>query len=281
MNENEPTKELFIATHPNEVHIALLEDKKLVEIRREKTTEHCSVGDIYLAKVRKLIPGLNAAFVDIGLDKEGFLHYLDLGLHGNTINAFVQQAKEKNKKSIVNFPYKPTLPKAGKIGVVLSQGQEILVQVAKEPMSSKGARVTAEISFAGRFLVLIPFSDSVSISQKIKNPEEKKRLKKLVQSIKPKKFGVIIRTVAEGKKVEDITADMEQVTERWKLLVSKLNKAKAPMQISADIDKTSAIIRDMLHESFTNIYVDSPKIYDDLKTYLKSISFQNIQILHL
>lgn len=281
MNENEVTKELIITSHPNEVQIALLEDKKLVEIHREKSSDQFSVGDIYLGKVKKIMPGLNAAFVDIGSEKDAFLHYLDLGSHVKTLNSFVKQAIENRKQSIANFPSEPEIEKTGKIGNVLSSGQQILVQIAKEPISTKGPRISTEISLAGRYLVLVPFLNKISISQKIKSSEERKRLKKLVQGIKPKNFGVIIRTVAENKKLEDIAADLQQLADRWKAAVSRLPKAQAPAKIAADLDKTSALIRDLLNDSFNAIYVDTPTLYNELKTYLKSISFEKTRILNL
>lgn len=281
MDEREITRELIITSHPNEVQIALLEDKKLVEIHREKASDQFSVGDIHLGKVRKIMPGLNAAFINIGSEKDAFLHYLDLGTHIRTFNSFVKQAVERNKQSIANFPSEPDIEKSGKIGNVLTQGQQILVQVAKEPISTKGPRVSTEISFAGRYLVLVPFMDKVTVSQKIKSNDERKRLRKLVQSIKPKNFGVIVRTVAEGKKLEDITNDLKQLTENWKVAVSKLHKAQAPAKIAADLDKTSALIRDLLNDSFNAIYVDTPALYNELKTYLKFISFEKTKILNL
>lgn len=281
MDEREITKELIITSHPNEVQIALLEDKRLVEIHREKSSDQFSVGDIYLGKVRKIMPGLNAAFINIGSERDAFLHFLDLGTHVKTLNSFVNQAIERNKQSIANFPPEPDIDKSGKIGNVLTQGQQILVQIAKEPISTKGPRVSAEISLAGRYVVLVPFMDKVSISQKIKSNEERKRLKKLVQGVKPKNFGVIVRTVAEGKKLEDISNDLKQLTERWKLAVSKLHKAQAPLKVAADLDKTSAMLRDLLNDSFNAIYVDTPTLYNELKTYLKFISFDKTKILNL
>lgn len=281
MSESEITKELIITSHPNEVQIALLEDKRLVEIHREKASDTFSVGDVYLGKVKKINPGLNAAFIDIGSEKDAFLHSLDLGTHIRTLNEFVKQAIEKNKQSIAHFQYEPEIEKNVKIGNILSSGQQILVQIAKEPISTKGPRISAEISMAGRYLVLVPFMDKISVSQKIKSSQERKRLKKIVQGIKPKNFGIIIRTVAENKQVDDITADLQQLVDRWKIAVSKLHHAVPPMKIAADLDKTSALIRDLVNESFHAIYVDSPALYNEIKTYLKSIAFDKVKILNL
>lgn len=281
MSENDVTRELIITSHPNEVQIALLEDKKLVEIHREKASDQFSVGDIYLGKVKKINPGLNAAFVDIGSEKDAFLHYLDLGNNVLTISEFVKQAIEKNKQSIANFPHLSEIEKNGKIGSVISSGQQLLVQIAKEPISTKGPRISTEISLAGRYLVLVPFMDKITVSQKIKSNQERKRLKKIVQGIKPKNFGIIIRTVAENKQVEDISMDLQQLHDRWKVAVGKLHKATAPAKIAADLDKTSALIRDLVNESFNAIHVDTPALHNEIKTYLKSISFDHVKILHL
>ncbi|MDR2979358.1 MAG: Rne/Rng family ribonuclease [Bacteroidales bacterium] len=281
MSESEVIRELIVASHPGEVQIALLEDKKLVEIHREKSSDQFSVGDIYLGKIKKINPGLNAAFVGIGSEKDAFLHYLDLGIHARTMNEFVKQAVEKNKQSIANFPYEPEVEKNGKIGNAISSGQQILIQIAKEPISTKGPRVTTEISMAGRYLVLVPFMDKITVSQKIKSSQERKRLKKIVQGIKPKHFGIIIRTVAENKQAEDIENDLQQLHERWKIAVGKLHKATAPAKIAADLDKTSALIRDLVNESFNAIYVDNPGLYNEIKSYLKSISFDKVKILNL
>lgn len=279
MDNNELTKELIIASHPNEVQLALLENKKLVEIHRETSSDCHSVGDIYLGTVRKIMPGLNAAFVDVGSEKDAFLHYLDLGTNARTFNEFVNQAINFNKKSIAKAQKLEDVEKNGKIGNVLTSGQKILVQVAKEAISTKGPRVTTEISFAGRYLVLVPFMDKVSVSQKIKSNEERKRLKKIVMGIKPRNFGIIIRTVAKDKNVEDLTADMEQLKTRWDNAVNKLYKATAPSKIADELDKTSALIRDLVNDSFHAIYIDSQSIYREVLDYLKSFSSEKTDIV--
>ena len=197
--------ELVVDVQPSEISIALLEDKRLVEINHEGREEQFAVGNIYLGKVKKIMPGLNAAFVDVGYEKDAFLHYLDLGSNFNTLYQFTTQILSDRKKvpAIQKVKQLPEIEKNGSINDILKPGQDILVQIAKEPISTKGPRLTAEISIAGRFLVLMPFSDKVSVSQKIKTEEERQRLKQLIQSIKPKGFGVIVRTVAEEKKVAE------------------------------------------------------------------------------
>jgi len=264
------SKELVVTSRETEVQIALLEDKKLTEIHREKKAEECSVGDIFFGKVKKIMPGLNAAFVNIGDGKDAFLHYLDLGLYARSLNEFVNQVVSNNKRSIANLKMQSDIEKSGKIGDIIQSGQSVLVQIAKEPISTKGARLTSEISLAGRFLVLVPFMDKINVSQKIKNNEERNRLKKVVQSIRPKRFGIIIRTVAQGKNVDELTADLNLLVEKWKSIVSKLSHGKAPIKIASEEDKITSIIRDLVNESFEAVHVDNKELYQEIKTYLSA-----------
>lgn len=267
-------KELFINSSSSEVEIALLEDKSLVELHKEKSNAGFGVGDIYLGKVRKIMPGLNAAFVNVGYEKDAFLHYLDLGPQVLSLNKLVRltiQGKIKTT-SLEKFRKEKDIEKTGKITSVLSTGQQVLVQVAKEPISTKGPRISSEISFAGRYLVLVPFSQRISISQKIKSPDERKRLKRLIQSIKPANFGVIIRTVAEHKKVADLDNDLKNLVGKWENSMKRLFNAQAPMKILSELDRTSAILRDVLNESFHNIFVNDQTLFEDTKTFLKSIA---------
>jgi len=262
------SKELVITSRETEIQIALLEDKKLVEIHRERKTEECVVGDIIFGKVKKMIPGLNAAFVNIGDGKDAFLHYLDLGLYARSLNEFANQVVKNNKRSIANLKLQPEVEKNGKIGDIIQPGQSILVQIAKEPISTKGARLTSEISLAGRYLVLVPFMDKISISQKIRNGEERNRLKKIVQSIRPKRFGIIIRTVAQGKNIDELTIDLDMLVEKWKSLVAKLPQVKAPVKIASEEDKITSIIRDLVNDSFEAVHVDNKELFQEIKSYL-------------
>ena len=192
------TSEVIVDVGQKEISIALLEDKKLVEFQKEGRSEHFSVGNIYLAKVRKLMPGLSACFVNVGYERDAFLHYLDLGTKYNALEKFMQLLGNGSKDVTPDKVLRqPELEKDGSIQNTLKLGQEILVQIVKEPINTKGPRLTTELSFPGRFLVLIPFSDKISVSSKIKSNTERARLKQLIQSITPKGFGVIIRTVAQ------------------------------------------------------------------------------------
>jgi len=262
------SKELVITSRDTEVQIALLEDKKLMEIHREKKNEECALGDIYLAKVKRINPGLNAAFVNIGDGKDAFLHYLDLGLYARSLNEFVGQVFSNKKRSIANTKLQPEIEKFGKIGDIIQPGQNILVQIAKEPISTKGARLTSEISLAGRFLVLVPFMDKVSVSQKIRSGEERNRLRKVVNSIRPKRFGIIIRTVAQNKNIDELTTDLNYLMEKWKSIVSKLPVENAPVKIASEEDRITSIIRDLVNESFDAVYVDDKELFQEIKSYL-------------
>ena len=277
-------KELIIDSNSSEIVIALLEDKQLVELHKDKKNNNYSVGDIYLGKVKKIISGLNAAFVDVGYEKDAFLHYLDLGAQVNSLNKYTKlsiSGKSSKILSMDNFIPEKDIEKTGKITNVLSGNQPVLVQIAKEPISTKGPRITSEISLAGRYLVLVPFSDRVSVSQKIKSNDEKTRLKRLVQSIKPKNFGVIIRTVAEGKMVADLDTDLRTLVDKWYNVVDKLQHAKPPKIILGEINRTSAILRDLLTEEFNSIIVNDTVIYEELRHYIKTIAPKKIDILKL
>ncbi len=276
-------KELIIDSNASEVVMALQEDKQLVELHTERKNNNYSVGDIYLGKVKKIISGLNAAFVDVGYEKDAFLHYLDLGSQVNSLNKYTKLAIAGKTRVLPmeNFILEKEIEKTGKITNVLTSNQPILVQIAKEPISTKGPRITSEISLAGRYLVLVPFSDRISVSQKIQSAEEKSRLKRLVQSIKPKNFGVIIRTIAEGKMVADLDADLNNLVSKWYSIAEKLSGAKPPRIILGELNRSSAMLRDLLNESFNNIHVNDPMVFEELRDYVKTIAPEKIDILKL
>ena len=273
--------ELVVSTYEEGLRIALLEQKKIAELHYEKKNTQFAVGDIYLGRVKKILPNLNAVFVDIGFGKDAFLHYLDLGPQANSIFKYVE-AVRSGKQSVSNLMYfknEADINKDGKINDAVKSGQYVLVQVAKEPISSKGPRITTEISIAGRYIVLIPFSDKISVSSKIRSSEEKTRLKSLVQSIKPKNFGVIIRTVAEGKSVADIEADMADLVSKWDTCFKALQTAEPPFKVLGEVDRTNVILRDFLNSSFNAIHVNSEEVFTDLKSYIKTISPDKVDIL--
>ena len=266
--------DLIIDSRPSEVVIALLRDGLLIELHKEKHDNNFSVGDIYLGKVRKTVPGLNASFVNVGYEKDGFLHYLDLGPQFNSIKNFTRKAIDKklNTASLKNFKKEKNLEKDGKINDALKGGDLVLTQISKEPISTKGPRLTTEISLAGRYMVLMPFSDRVSISQKIEDPEEKARLKKLIRSIKPHGFGVIIRTVATGKKVAELDRDLKNLYKKWQIVSKNLKDAQPNTKILGELNRSAAILRDLLSAKFDNIHVNSAEVQEELKEYLARIS---------
>ena len=269
------SSELVIDVQPKEVSIALLEDKRLVELQKEPHNISYAVGNIYLGRVKKLMPGLNAAFVDVGYEKDAFLHYLDLGPYFTTSAVYTKTQRGEGKKNIAlsKFTMQKPLEKESTIADALSVGQEILVQITKEPISTKGPRLTAEISFAGRFLVLIPFADKVSVSQKIKSSEERARLRQLIQSIKPKNFGVIVRTVAEGKRVAELNNEMKSLVKSWEESIEcARKKEKAPALVYEETSRAVGMLRDIFSPSFESIYVNDRAAYQQIHNYVSIIA---------
>ena len=277
------SNELIIDVTPSEIVIALLKDKQLVELNKEKSNLQFSVGDVYLGKVKKIMPGLNAAFVDVGYEKDAFLHYLDLGPQIQTLQNFLEAAIQRKGKtlSMQRFKTESDIDKKGKIVDVLKVGQLILVQIAKEPISTKGPRLSSEISIAGRNIVLIPFSDKVSVSQKIASADEKKRLRTLIQNIKPKHYGVIVRTVAEGKSAETLEEELKELVKKWESAFIDINEAKPPQLFIGEMNRTSTILRDLLNGTFSNIYVNDERYYSQIKEYIASIAPETEKILKL
>ncbi len=277
------SKELIIDTSSSDVSIALLEDKKLVELNKEKSNPKFAVGDIYLGKVKKLMPGLNAAFVDVGYEKDAFLHYLDLGPQVRSLHRYLDSSVNRKGKiiSFQKFKRERDIDKEGTISDVLVQGQLVMVQIAKEPISTKGPRLTSEISIAGRNLVLMPFHDKVSVSQKIQSVEERNRLKTLIQSIKPHNYGIIVRTVAEGKKVKDLDTELKGLVRKWENAFENLKGIKPPFLFIGEINRTSAILRDILNVSFNSITVDDEVIFREIKEYISTIAPEKEKIVKL
>ena len=269
------TSELIIDVQPKEISIALLEDKELVEYQNEKREEASySVGNIYLGRVRKLMPGLNACFVEVGSERDAFLHYLDLGTQFSSYEKYLKQVQSDRKKlyPISKAVRQPDLPKEGSI-TQLKQGQEILVQVVKEPINTKGPRLSCELSFAGRYMVLMPFGDKVSVSSKIKKGEERARLKQLVQSIRPKNFGIIVRTSAEGKRVAELDAELKVLIKRWDDTISRVQKAtKTPQLCFEETGRAVALLRDVFDPTYDGIYVNDEEIFNQVSDYVGLIA---------
>ena len=277
--------EVIIDVQPKEISIALLEDKNLVEYQNEKReADSYSVGNIYLGKVHKLMPGLNACFVEVGSERDAFLHYLDLGTQFSSYEKYLKQVQSDKKKL---FPFskathQPDLPKDGSVQTTLKQGQEILVQVVKEPISTKGPRLTCELSFAGRFMVLIPFNDKVSVSSKIKKSEERARLKQLMQSIRPKNFGIIVRTSAEGKRVAELDSELKMLLKHWDDTITMAQKAsKTPVRVYEETGRAVALLRDVFDPTYDGIYVNDEEIFRQVKDYVTMIAPEKAEIVKM
>src|ERR1700760_1941031 len=268
-------KELIINASDEGVEIALLEDKKLVELHYGRGQNQFAVGDLYLGKVKKLMPGLNAVFVDVGYEKDAFLHYTDLSPYLKSLVKFTTQSVAGSTswgEDFGKFKNEPEILKTGKITEVFTGKPEIIVQVLKEPISSKGPRLSCEISLPGRFVVVTPFNDVVAISRKIHSAEERKRLQRIVESIKPKNFGVIVRTAAEGKNTAELHNDLMELEKMWKTLQGNLKGAKAPQMVLSEQDKTTSILRDLLSDKFQKVVVNDKKLLAVTKEYISRIS---------
>lgn len=276
--------ELIVDVQPTEVSIALLEDSRLVSLQKESRSQSYAVGDIYLAKVKKLMPGLNAAFVNVGYEKDAFLHYLDLGSHFASYNSFLDSLLGNDRRrlpSISKMKLLPDIDKNGTIADLLTPGKELLVQIVKEPISSKGPRLTTELSFTGRYMVLMPFSDKISISQKIKSTEEKHRLRQLISSIKPKNFGVIIRTSAEGKGAAELVGELKTLLQCWNDTIARAQKATAPALIFEEESRIVGVLRDIFSPTFESVYVNDPDVKAQIEKYVSIIAPERASIIKL
>ena len=278
------TSEVIIDVQPKDISIALLEDKSLVEYQNEPREATFAVGNIYLGRVKKLMPGLNACFVDVGSEKDAFLHYLDLGLQYSSFEKYLKQVTSDRKKlfPIQKATQLPDLPKDGSIQNYLKVGQEILVQVVKEPINTKGPRLTCDLSFAGRNIVLIPFGDKVSVSTKIKRGEERTRLKQLMQSMKPKNFGIIVRTVAEGKKAAELDQELKVLLKRWEDTITRAQHCTQPPTMAFEEQaRAVALLRDLFNPTYDGIYVNNEEICQQIRDYVTIIAPEKADIVKM
>lgn len=283
MAVDDNSKELIIRSGDGEVNIALLENKGLIEYHDEKLDKGFNVGDLFLGRIKRLVPGLNAAFVDVGYEKDAFLHYHDLGPQAASLQKFISEGitGKRSSGSLNDFQSEPDIDKNGKIDQVLKPNRYLLVQIAKEPISTKGPRLTCEISIAGRYLVLVPFSERISVSQKIKSREERERLRRLISSIKPKNFGVIVRTVAESKKVAELDQDLRSLVSKWQEGFENFTSTKPPKKVLGELDRTNALLRDLLSPSFNQIVVDDQSLHSEICNYLKTIAPESEKMVKL
>ncbi|HBK71282.1 MAG TPA: ribonuclease E/G [Flavobacteriaceae bacterium] len=275
--------DLIIRSNSSDIDFALLKDGRLSELHKESNDNNFNVGDIFLAKIKKTLSGLNASFVNVGSEKDAFLHYHDLGPKLLSLTKYTKLVSTGKLKefTLKNFHFEKDINKNGAIDKVIKSGQNLLVQVVKEPISTKGPRISSELSIAGRYLVLVPFSDRISVSQKISSRAEKERLKRLVKSIKPKGFGVILRTVAEGIKVAELDRDLQNSLQRWVGLSKQLPKAQAPAKVLSELNRASSILRDILDDSFTSIVTDDEKLLIELKEYVERIAPKKVSMVKL
>ena len=267
--------ELVVDVTPKDMTTALLEDGRLVSLQRETRDASYAVGNLYLAKVKKLMPGLNAAFVNVGHPKDAFLHYLDLGSHFNTFSQCIKTVRENPNKRPTSISKTKNLPDTSKHGTVtdvLTQGQELLVQIAKEPISTKGPRLTTEITFTGRFLVLTPFNDRISVSQKIKDVTEKTRLRRLIESMKPKNFGIIVRTSAENKRAAELNNELRILLKAWDDTIAKVQTATAPSLVYEEESRAVGEIRDIFNPDFESIHVNNAEVFEQIHDYVNQIA---------
>ena len=277
-------KDLVVDVAATEVRLALMENHRLIELNRESTQgQSYSVGDVFLGRVKKLLPALNAAFVDIGDTKEAFVHYLDLGLHFDAFDKFVRESNPNRdlKALFSGIKFEPILAKEGRIEDHLKVGQMLMVQITKEPISTKGSRLTAEISLAGRNIVLLPFSDKVSVSQKITSKEEKKRLEALLKSILPVNYGAIVRTAAEGKNAAVLVSEVRSLINKWEQSWKTVARSKGVEPLFSECSKTTIMLRDLLNDSFSNVFVNDEKVCDEVRAYISEISPEQEKIVKL
>ncbi len=276
--------ELIVDVKPTDISTALLEDGRLVSLQKESRDASYAVGNLYLAKVKKLMPGLNAAFVNVGYEKDAFLHYLDLGSQFSSYSKFIKMARDNHGKksvSISRMKLLPDIDKHGSVTDVLTAGQELIVQIAKEPISTKGPRLTTEITFTGRFLVLIPFNNKISVSQKIKNADERQRLRRLIESIKPKNFGVIIRTSAENKRAAELNSELKVLVKSWEDAIDKMQYSTPPSLVYEEESRAVSLIRDIFNPDFESIHVNDAEIFDQIHHYVSLIAPDRSEIVKL
>lgn len=267
-------KVILINSIAEDIRIAITEDGKLAEFFLDTPDKERNVGDIYLGKVGKVIPGIRAAFIDLGFQQDAFLHFSDIG---NTLDDYsaiigddsdIEEDEEEEDSQTSFISQKDSYHKLPN----LERGQDIVVQITKEPVGNKGFRVTSKVSIPGRYLVLIPFEKKIGLSKKIYNPKEKRRLRSIVKSTLPKGFGIIIRTVAAGQEDNLILDDLNTLIQTWNDIQSKLKTIKAPLILHKDVSTTSSVIRDLFKEDISKIIVDSKKIFKDIKLYVDETS---------
>jgi ribonuclease G len=287
-------KEIFINSGSNEIRIAILEESKLTEFFTESSENERNVGDIYFGKVAKVMKGIRAAFIDIGFSQDAFLHFSDITTSDEYYTLLgedeidevdddddEEEVKEPPKGQSKDQPKDQQRKPQGKRDnkkydknpdVNLTRGQDIIVQITKEPVANKGVRVTSKVSLPGRYLVLMPFHRKIGLSRKIYNSKERYRLRKIVKTALPKGYGLIIRTVASGKDDNLILDDLNKLLVTWSEIENKVKSQKPPTILHKDVSTTSSVVRDLFKEDVTKIVIDSKKLFRDIKTSLEETS---------
>lgn len=296
-------KEIIINSTATENRIAILEDGKLAELFVDIPGKERNVGDIYLGRVAKVMPGIRAAFIDIGHEQDAFLHFSDIGaieeysslfdedeaeeieVNGNGEPTSDEEGTQEATKEGTDTKLRSTTTVATEVAepparlkqmaqreVNLQKGQDILVQVIKEPVGKKGMRVRSAISLPGRFLVLIPFDGKIGVSKKISSFRERRRLRRIVREMLPKGFGAIIRTVAEGKSEDMLRQDLQELVKAWNNIEKSVKTEKAPALIYKDLNTTSSVIRDLFQDAVEHVVVDGKKLYKEIKAYVQWMS---------
>lgn len=276
--------QIIIHSSGKQTRIALIENGELAQLFIESEENQRTVGDVFLARVHKVMPGIRAAFIDVGLEKDAFLHFSDAGDHlGDYVRMLngPKSISKEAKKELDNFQNLSNNDKQILAGKLLQANQKLLVQIAKEPIGSKGPRISTDISIAGRFLVLIPMGRHVAVSKKISNFKERKRLKSIVSSMLPEGFGVIVRTVADGQDKEAIEDDMRTVLQKWERLIEKLESAKPPKLLHKDLDMVESILRDLFAKSYDLVLIDDYPLYKQIKSFVERIAPQMLPSVQL
>lgn len=256
-------KEIIINSTNEDTRIALVENKRLVELFVERPDNERMVGDIYKGRVKKVVKGMQAAFIDIGFPQDGFLHFSDMGNHVQQLFADFDDDDVDNSNGKSDSKVEPW--------ELLRNGQEIVVQISKEPISNKGPRVTTELTLPGRFLVLVPNQKRIGVSRKISTSKERRRLRQVVKEVLPKNFGLIVRTVAEGKSTEGVKHDLKKLLKDWRRVEEQIESAKPPQVLFKDLGMASSVIRDLFTPDVSRVVVDSRKMYREINKYLKLV----------
>ncbi|CAN5234472.1 hypothetical protein BH23BAC3_BH23BAC3_07050 [soil metagenome] len=267
--------QIIIHSSGKQTRVALLESGELAQLFIESEDNQRTVGDIYHARVHKVMSGIRAAFIDVGMEKDAFLHFSDAGDH---LGSYIKMMNGENSipkhahKELDNFDKLSNYDKQMLAGKMLRSGQNLLVQIVKEPIGSKGPRVSTDITIAGRFLVLIPMGEYIALSKKINNSKERRRLKSIVGSMLPEGFGVIVRTVAQGQSKEVIEEDMRTVLTKWDKMLNKLEESSPPTRLYKDLDITESLIRDLFAKHYDRVLIDDTQLYKEIKSFVSQIA---------